>query len=368
MANLTISAVCNQRCPYCFTADYLSGGGPGQHFLDSGDFDARLDFLDRSGIDQVRLLGGEPTLHPQFPALVERARARGKTIVVFTNGMMPAESLACLESLPATACSVLVNVNDPADERQRTAIRRLGERAMVGFNIYRPDFRPEFLLPLIAETGCRPAIRLGLAHPTLSGENRYVYPHQYVAIGRKIVGFARRAGDAGVRVEFDCGFVRCMFADQDLETLAALGADVGWRCNPILDVGLDGRVIHCYPLSRLGSLPLAPQTDAPALRRAFESRTRPYRQAGIFRECPTCPFKASGVCPGGCLAATIRRFRHTPFTLVCDAQRDGRPASAGGSRLKPGVRAEEPVSVTSGRPASAGTSRLKPGVRAGVRS
>jgi uncharacterized Fe-S cluster-containing radical SAM superfamily protein len=324
MANLTISAVCNQRCPYCFTADHLNGAGPSQHFLDSGDFEARLDFLDRSGIDQARLLGGEPTLHPQFSALVERARARDKIIVVFTNGLIPAESLACLESLPATACSVLVNVNEPARmsrmypsatseagettfERQRATIRRLGQRAMVGFNIYRPDFRPEFLLPLIAETGCRPAVRLGLAHPCLSGENRYVYPHQYVAIGRKIVRFARRAADAGVKVEFDCGFVRCMFADGDLETLTGLGADVGWRCNPILDVGLDGQV----------------------MRRAFESRTRPYRQAGIFRECSTCPFKASGVCPGGCLAATMRRFRHTPFALVCDSRRAGRPALAG---------------------------------------
>jgi len=357
MANLTISAVCNQRCPYCFTADHLNGAGLSQHFLDSGDFEARLDFLDRSGIDQARLLGGEPTLHPQFPGLIERARGRNKTIVVFTNGLIPAASLACLESLPATACSVLVNVNEPVRmsrmypsatseagettfERQCATIRRLGERAMVGFNIYRPDFQPEFLLPLIAETGCRPAVRLGLAHPCLSGENRYVYPHQYVAIGRKIVRFARRAADAHVRVEFDCGFVRCMFADGDLETLTGLGADVGWRCNPILDVGLDGQVIHCYPLSRLGGLPLTPQTDAPALRRAFESRTRPYRQAGIFRECSTCPFKASGVCPGGCLAATMRRFRHTPFAVVCDSRRDGRPASAGSPRLKPGVRPE----------------------------
>jgi len=380
MANLTISAVCNQRCPYCFTADRLNGAGPSQHFLDSGDFEARLDFLDRSGIDQARLLGGEPTLHPQFPALIERARARNKTIVVFTNGLIPAASLACLESLPATACSVLVNVNEPAQmsrmypsatseagettfERQCATIRRLGERAMVGFNIYQPDFQLEFLLPLIAETGGRPAVRLGLAHPCLSGENRYVYPHQYVAIGRKIVRFARRAADAGVRVEFDCGFVRCMFADGDLETLTGLGADVGWRCNPILDVGIDGQVIHCYPLSRLGGLPLTPQTDAPSLRRAFESRTRPYRQAGIFRECSTCPFKASGVCPGGCLVATMRRFRHTPFALVYDARRDGRPTSVGSPRLKPGIRPETSPVAPAGRPASARSPRLKPGVR-----
>ena len=321
MANLTISAVCNQRCPYCFTSDHMGGSGSGGDFLEAADFDARLDFLDRSDIDQARLLGGEPTLHPQFPALIKRARARGKKIVVFTNGLMPEASLACLERLPATECTVLVNVNEPADagegtfERQRAAIRRLGERAFPGFNIYRPDFQPDFLLPLIAETGCRPAIRLGLAHPCLSGDNRYVLPRQYVFIGKKIVRFARAAAQFGVVVEFDCGFVRCMFSDEDVEELEGWGADVAWRCNPILDVGLDGRVIHCYPLSQLGSLPLAPESDAPALRSDFQSLTRPYRRAGVFRECSVCPFKRSGECPGGCLTATIRRFRPAPMQL-----------------------------------------------------
>jgi MoaA/NifB/PqqE/SkfB family radical SAM enzyme len=321
MANLTVSAICNQHCPYCFTSDHLDGSSAGRSFLEVTDFDARLDFLDRSDIEQVRLLGGEPTLHPQFPALIERARAREKHIVVFTNGLMPEEALACLEELPATACTVLVNVNDPAEageetfERQRAAARRLGGRAMLGFNIYRPDFQPDFLLSLIAETGCRPAVRLGLAHPCLSGDNRYIHPNQYVAIGGKIVRFARAAARSNVTVEFDCGFVRCMFSDEDLRTLQASGADVGWRCNPILDVGIEGRVIHCYPLSRLGSLPLTPETDAPALRGGFESLTRPYRQAGVFKECSTCTFKLSGVCPGGCLAATIRRFRRAPMQL-----------------------------------------------------
>ncbi len=107
-----------------------------------------------------------------------------------------------------------------------------------------------------------------------------------------------------------------MFSDADLETLKVSGADVGWRCNPILDVDIGGQVIHCYPLAGLGGILLTPEIDAPALRSAFEDRTRPYRQAGVFQECSTCPFKTSGECPGGCLALTIRRFRHTPFRLI----------------------------------------------------
>jgi MoaA/NifB/PqqE/SkfB family radical SAM enzyme len=266
-------------------------------------------------------MGGEPTLHPQFAQLVERIREAGLTVVVFTNGLMPENALSCLASLPVAGCNVLVNVNDPTRAGKRSHARRLAvlqrlkDRAMVGFNIYRPDFELDFVLPMIAQTGCQPAIRLGMAHPCLSGENQHIHPRQYVAVGLKIARFARAAAKVGVRVEFDCGFVRCMFAEQDLKMLQDAGADVGWRCNPILDVDIEGRVIHCYPLSGLGSLPLTLEMDAPALRKAFESRTRLYRQAGVFQECSDCPYKASGECPGGCLAATIRRFHHTPFRL-----------------------------------------------------
>ena len=274
-------------------------------------------------------MGGEPTLHPQFIELVERARRAGFTIVVFSNGLMPERNLSYLASLPIAECTVLVNVNDPAvvrDDthvRQHAAVKRLGGRALLGFNIYRPDFQLDFLLPIIAETGCRPAIRLGMAQPCLSGANLYIHPRQYVAVGSKIATFARVAAKSGVTLEFDCGFVHCMFADQDQEALKVSKADVGWRCNPILDVDIDGQVIHCYPLSWLGDLSLTPETDAPTLRGAFEARTRPYRQAGVFQECSACAFKASGECPGGCLAVTMRRFRRTPFRLVVPQQEVG---------------------------------------------
>jgi MoaA/NifB/PqqE/SkfB family radical SAM enzyme len=322
VTNLAISAVCNQNCPYCFTVDHLNRLESGQDFLAPADFEARLSFLERSGIDEIRLLGGEPTLHPQFVELIGRARRTGKPIIIFSNGLMPEKALSHLASLSPAECTVLVNVNEPravgeeVHARRCAAIRRLGERVLLGFNIYRVDFQLDFLLPMIAEAGCRPAIRLGMAQPCLSGDNTYVHPGQYVAIGRKIARFARDAARAGVALEFDCGFVRCMFSDADLAMLKASGADVGWRCNPVLDIDIEGWVIHCYPLSGLGGVPLTPAADAAAVRRAFESRSRAYRQAGVFPECSTCPFKLSDECSGGCLAVTIRRFRHTPFSLV----------------------------------------------------
>ena len=101
MANLAITAVCNQRCAYCFTQDHLEENGVVPDCITVGDFSARLSFLDRSGIDQVRVLGGEPTLHPRFAYLLEVCREQKRRVMVFSNGLMPENTLAYLESLPS---------------------------------------------------------------------------------------------------------------------------------------------------------------------------------------------------------------------------------------------------------------------------
>lgn len=322
MANVMISTVCNQRCSYCFAMDYQHLVPHTDSFIDMQDFVARLDFLDRSQIDTVRLMGGEPTLHPHFATLVQQAVAREKVVVVFTNGLMPEPAVACLEALPAGRCIVLVNVNMPdgnqaeLHHQRLTTIRRLAKHVMLGFNLHRLDCQLDFLCTIIAETQCQSVIRIGIAHPCLSGENQFMHPKQYKVAGQKIMHFATVANQHHITLDFDCGFVRCMFSDEDLQELEAMGTRVGWHCNPVLDVDLEGNIFYCYPLATLWREPLTAATDATTLRRTFIEQAKRYRRAGIFPECATCGFKAAGECTGGCLAATIRRFRRASFTLA----------------------------------------------------
>lgn len=326
MANVVVSAVCNLRCAYCFAADHLRAwrAGAAPVFISRAAFEDRLDFLDRSGINEIRLIGGEPTLHPRFPELIERARRRGKHIVVFSHGLIPEAALAALEALPAEAGTVLVNLSATRlatglDEgelaRRRSVLRRLGPRALPGWTIDTPAFQLDFSLALIAETGCRRALRVGLAQPLLSGRNRYLHPKQYAGVGERLAAFAPRAAAAGVTLEFDCGFVRCMFSDAELAALSEARADVGWRCNPVLDLDLQAQASHCFPLAGWAQTPLAGPADAASLRARLAQQVRPYRTAGVYKECSTCPYKLNAECPGGCLAATLRRFQSGPLHL-----------------------------------------------------
>ncbi len=309
MANISVTAVCNRDCGYCFARAALGGGAAYRH-MPRERFREALDFLERSLIDQARLLGGEPTLHPEFARLVDLVVERGLRLLVFSNGMMPEAALRRLEEAPAERVSVLVHVS-AAQGRQRQAqtLARLGQRATLSFNIDSPAFQPGFLLELIRAHGLGKSVRFGLAHPCVGAENRFLHPRYYRAAGQRLVDFAQQAAAEGVETGLDCGFVPCMFPPGGLELLGKEGAEAGLRCGPIPDVLPDGQVVACYPLAALHREPLPAREDAAWLRRRFDRRQAPYRAVGVFRECAECPTRAAERCTGGCLSVGMLRLR-----------------------------------------------------------
>jgi sulfatase maturation enzyme AslB (radical SAM superfamily) len=313
VANLCITTRCNQHCSYCFARDHVAHRTAPLDLAEE-QLEWRLALLDRAGVEEVRLIGGEPTLHPRFPALVQAIAAQGRRIVVFSNGIIPAASLAALQALPASQCGVLVNTAHPSEDGQGHARRlqtlaALGQRASLSFNIHRADVSLDYLPEVIAETGCAPAVRLGLAHPCLSGANQSLHPKQYPSVAPKIVALAANAARRGIHVHFDCGFVRCMFTVEQLAALEEHGVGARWKCGPIVDIDVSADALPCFALARDYRYALRPDMDLAVARASLEQRLAGFRRAGVYRECSACSLKASGECAGGCLSATIRRFR-----------------------------------------------------------
>lgn len=319
MANLALTNVCNLDCPYCFAGSNVGHvEGPRQDLSES-KFEAALDLLERSGIAEARLLGGEPTLHPRFAHFVERALTRGFRVAVFSNAIMPESALRSLEEAPAERVSLLVNARAEQDhqpaqwEKVRETYRRLGNRVALGYNIDSRAPRMDFLLDHIVRFGLSPLVRLGLAHPRLEGGNRSLRPRDYPSVGGRILEFAEAARAVGVALEFDCGFVPCMFSQTGREWLQM--PDLGRRCNPILDLLPNGEFISCYPLATLHREKLTQIVDAAELRRRFTAQFDDLRQATLYPECVQCEFRARGECTGGCLSASLLRSRSTTFTV-----------------------------------------------------
>lgn len=323
MANLVITSKCNLHCSFCFARDHLRDNTRENSFLSIENFIDFLDYISDSGMDEVRLIGGEPTLHPQFARLLELAYQRFSKVVIFSNGMINETALSVLEAVSPEKITVMINTSAHSDLPQKSELeyrfsvmKRLGRRAMAGYTIASKDFECDFLISLIHDTGCRTSLRIGLAQPVLDGRNVFISQYDYPMIGDRIAEFALKASVEGIRVEMDCGFVRCMFNRASYDMLREANALIVSNCNPVLDIDLDGSVSHCFPMGNRYSTSIHAGKRTDDLRAIFSDEVRAYRSAGIYPECTSCVFRQRQECSGGCLALTIQRFQPANFRLV----------------------------------------------------
>ncbi len=115
---------CNLRCTYCMPAEGLPWLPPPELLTDDEVVRLVDIAVTRLGVTQIRLTGGEPTLRPGLPGLVERLAALRPRpeISLTTNGL----SLARLA--PALAAAGLDRVNVSLDTLRRDRFTELTRR------------------------------------------------------------------------------------------------------------------------------------------------------------------------------------------------------------------------------------------------
>ena len=320
MPNILLTDYCNRNCPYCFAGERLRNNqGTNMPFE---NFTAAVDFLVDSGENEIILLGGEPTLHPQFVAFHDYLLDRGLRIMTFTNGCTPTKVVDQLsrEFVPERTHFV-VNVNSAPDrEAWETAqqdyfFRRLGRVSGLGFNMYRRDLDLGFLFDYIERYGLRPHVRIGLAHPTTEEPNAFLPPEDFHEVQSKIAAFVRMCDDRGATVMLDCGFTLCGFDDEELGTLVRAQTAYQFGCGPLIDIGPDLTTWSCFPLSNIEPVRLTDFANLAELRRHFRDAVDRLVQerdhAGVFPECSQCRYRHRGTCTGGCMAHALRPNRTT---------------------------------------------------------
>ena len=152
MANVLLTEVCVRSCPYCFAKQFMEDV-KGQSFITKENLIYIADFLEKSGINEISLLGGEPLLHPEAAAFIEYLIARGFSVVVFTSGIIVnkrfdffTNKIISLSEEHKKKLTFMVNVNEPrlSPQAELTKVHKfltsLHEFCSLSFNIYRLDF------------------------------------------------------------------------------------------------------------------------------------------------------------------------------------------------------------------------------------
>jgi radical SAM protein with 4Fe4S-binding SPASM domain len=276
-----------------------------QVFLES------LDFLERSKVPEVRLLGGEPSLHPDFTWFLDQIRQSRLPLFLFSNGLMPEPVLDHLEKFSPNQLSILINANHventykDLNDKLKLVFERFHESVKLGYTIRTRKPRLDFLVDLIEHYQLRRSVRLGLANPCLDHQNHYLPAKDYPSVGQSICDFHVTHKKKGIQIDFDCGFVACMFPEDFLAIYLQI---IKQGCGAIPDILPDGSIIPCYPMESLPREHISSKSDALEVNQRFNESLKAYRSLGIYPECSSCQLKAANLCSGGCLALAMQRL------------------------------------------------------------
>ncbi len=321
--NILVTTVCNRHCPYCFAASRVSNpsadaeGGQETSYISAENFGLALQFASRNE-QIVGILGGEPSLHPEFVSLIEQTWAAGFCAKVFTNGVWSEESVDAVGGLSERSPSnlrLVVNTNHPDItsvsewSSQQRLFSRLPAHCCLSFNIHTLDQDLGFLVDFITTYGLMREIRLGIAAPLAEQSSEFIPISDYPKVAPLVMALAERCDAHNIRIGFDCGFTLCMFTPEHLGLLYMWGADFKASCGPAIDVGVDLTAWACFPLATLSkSVSISEFRDSFELGRYFEEYFDPLYSTGALTECVGCKHLKRKRCTGGCAAHTYRRY------------------------------------------------------------
>jgi len=283
------------------------------------------DFHELSGDKAIALLGGEPTLHPEFVDYTLYLLERGFHVNVFTSGILSEQRFdECYRNLahvPSERLSFVCNVNDPQLSppgetlKVRQFLQAFGHLTVPGFNIYHLDFNLDFIFEYISLYGMKRNLRLGLAHPIPDTNNQHIPIEKMSVFAERLITYLPAFERLQIKAGFDCGFPMCLFTDEQLGRLfKANGGHLRFTCGPAVDIGADLEVWACFPLSNYHRKSLFDFNNLGEVARFFEEKHQLVRSevGGIFEACDECIYRRDRLCSGGCLAHLLSKFKKEP--------------------------------------------------------
>ena len=321
MANILLTTKCNRSCPYCFAQREMAGS-PAAERLSWENLIYLADLLQVSGERRVSLLGGEPSLHPDFVDFVLYLIERNIEVSVFTNGILSESTLEKVKEhltvITPGPLNFVCNLNDPEQTRgSAQATRRvhqflsiMGPWTSVGFNIYRLDFRLEFICDLVSRYGMKRHLRLGIAHPVPGQKNCYIHPKDIGQVIQRLYSYRNLLERFRIKPGLDCGFPICRFSDEQLGWLYRLTGQAGFGCAPAIDISPDMHVYCCFPFSQFHRRSIFDFDSLGQVRDYYAELLAKVREElpGIYDECDGCVHLQEGVCAGGGSCQILSRF------------------------------------------------------------
>lgn len=309
MANIVITNYCNLQCPYCFANKYITEEEKQNITLD--ELNRILEWLGRTVINRIGIIGGEPTLHPRaneiFSRVKEFAQERKTRVILFSNGI----KLYRYARLFDDNFGALINVNHPdviGNEKWKELEKSLKmikvcngmNTTSIGINLY-PNMKDYDYIFDLAKNYSFNTLRVSYVAPTCQFSN--VTKDEYYTSAKDIfIPFVEKAKSLDIKVRLDCNHIPlCYFTDKEKEMMIETVENWHNYCSPVVDITPDMKGTSCFGAYELVDLS-AFENIQEAERYFMFKKMYPKALANSGGKCSSCSKFENLSCQGGCLA------------------------------------------------------------------
>lgn len=324
--NLLINNYCNLKCSYCFAQETMHSDNAKNISIEN--FEYFLDFLIKEHeTTQVRLIGGEPTLNPQLPELIDRIIARRyfDNILIFSNMTFSHEIAKMLvEKDKQILINILPNVNDldlliPSHRERildnlRYLRKYLSNFTSIGINIYSPDQDLSKWEELVCKFDFF-KVRFSIVVPNEKIDENFNFVKYFHSFQPLLLELASWSTKYNVEAENDCSPIPlCAFDGDAIKKIIQSRPDFFKRyaCErAVVDVTPDLKLRACFGENDLPQLDLRNYHSEKEIVEAFAQLRKEKRENYLARpECVDCiRYQTSGEksCPCSCYLVHRRK-------------------------------------------------------------
>lgn len=260
MPNIIINNYCNQKCEYCFAEANMSNPLLKRQ-MSVSLYIIILKFL-KINKEEVRILWGEPLLHPDIHLFLQLAMKGEFPTIIFSNINIESKKLHeifdNITELKNLRINCNINNSDFYSEREWDGIknniiylREKGIKIILGYNVYTLEKSMDFIFQLALENGIE-AINLKVTNSSI-GES-LIIDTQDRRLGDYIFRVLKLYGKKFF-IEISCGLDASIFTESEKNFIEnEISTPLRFGCGGNMgrfDINTNGNIFKCFPLESI---------------------------------------------------------------------------------------------------------------------
>lgn len=313
--NILLNTYCNLKCSYCFASDTMT------HCKDDNmsceNFDYILNFLKNNNITTVKLLGGEPTLHPNFNYFLSKVVNEKffREMILFSNLTFDDNILETILLVGSTMHLHILpnwNIENISENNYNRMLYNLDKICTtnpniieaLGVNLHNPAMDISPIIELVKKY--KLGLRWAISAPNKTIESTF----NLETYGRSFYPLLKHLFSECIENKIynynDCNTIPpCVFTDEQFRDLLTMQPDSIIKknvCKPVIDVQPNLDVIRCFGVSDIYKTNLKIFNKYNDLYDTLVENCNSISDSILFDKCKSCNIYKKNKKSCGCLA------------------------------------------------------------------